>query len=75
MDMNKQIVTEEDLIAFIGEDIEPFKTEEQAAVTDEDEKDYIPEYVSEEEVARENGCWIDDDGHWIPMDYDDEFYW
>ena len=72
MDMNKQIVTKEDLIAFITEGMEPYKPEEQAVI-DENEDDCIEEYISEEAVARENGCWIDDDGHWIPME--DEYDW
>ncbi len=27
-------------------------------------------FVTEEEVALENGCYIDDDGHWMPIDDD-----
>ena len=70
MEMNKQIITEEDLIAFIAEGMEPIKPEEQAAI-DEDEDGYTEEYVSEDEIARENGFWVDEDGHWRELDEDD----
>ncbi len=34
------------------------------------------EYETEEEYARSEGFWIDDDGNWIPIDeeYDDFLY-
>ena len=80
MEMNKQIITEEDLIAFIAEDIGQFKPEEPAKtgsasswVGDDEDVIWHPDLVTEEAVARENGCWIDDDGHWIPME--DEYDW
>ena len=34
-----------------------------------DEEDY---YESEEELARGEGFWIDDDGNWVMMDDDDD---
>lgn len=40
-----------------------------------DPKDFYPddmEFITEEELARSEGFYIDDDGHWVPMD-DDEF--
>ena len=37
-----------------------------------DDDDYGYEYESEEDIAEENGCFIDDDGNWIPMDDDME---
>ena len=36
------------------------------------EEDSGYEYVSEQDIAEENGCFIDDDGNWIPMDDDME---
>ncbi len=43
-----------------------------SASTDEDEYDYREDYVSEDDIARENGFWVDEDGHWreLPDDYD-----
>ena len=38
---------------------------------DPDERAY--EYESEEDLARGEGFYIDDDGNWIPMDDDDWF--
>lgn len=80
MEKKNQIVTEEDLIAFIAEDIEPPKPEKPAKtgstsswVKIDGEAVWHPDLVTEEAVARENGCWIDDDGHWIPME--DEYDW
>ena len=80
MEMKNQIVTEEDLIAFISEGIEPFKPEEPAETsasswvkTDEDVI-WHPDLVTEEAIARENGCWVDEDGHWQPIEYDDNWF-
>jgi len=44
----------------------------QSASTDEDDYDYREDYVSEDDIARENGFYVDDDGHWreLPDDYD-----
>ena len=39
------------------------------AIADDD--DYKEEYVSEEEIARENGFCLDEDCNWIPMDEED----
>ena len=81
MEMKYQPVTEEELIAFISESMDPFEADPPAAAgneapeaEDDDDECWRYEYVSEEEVARENGCWIDDDGHWVPID-DDEYDW
>lgn len=43
---------------------------EEFEFIEDDDCEY--EYVSEEDVAEENGCFIDDDGNWIPMDEDME---
>ena len=40
---------------------------------EEDEDDWEEEYVSESEIARENGFWVDDDGHWREMEDDDDW--
>ena len=37
------------------------------------DEDYKPEYITEEDVARENGFWVDEDGHWRELDEDDEW--
>ena len=29
------------------------------------------EYFTEDDIARENGCWVDEDGHWQPLPEDD----
>ncbi len=39
------------------------------AIADDD--DYEEEYVSEEEIARENGFCLDEDCNWIPIDEED----
>ena len=49
--------------------------EEALAEATEKYGDEDPEFVSEEEVARENGCTIDDDGHWIPIEDDEDDWW
>ena len=41
---------------------------------DDDDESWRDEYVSEDDIARENGFWIDDDGHWQPLD-DDDYGW
>lgn len=32
------------------------------------------ENFTEFDIARENGCWIDDDGNWVPLE-DDDYDW
>lgn len=38
-----------------------------------DDDDYEEEYVSEEEIARENGFYLDEDCNWIPMDEEEDW--
>lgn len=33
-----------------------------------DAEDWDDEYISEEDAAEDCGCYIDDDGNWVPMD-------
>ena len=35
-----------------------------------EELELYEDHVTEAEIARENGCHIDDDGDWQPMDED-----
>ena len=53
--------TEEDRREY--EELEKFRAEED---------DYMEEYESIDDIARGEGFWIDDDGHWqeLPDDYD-----
>ena len=81
MEMKYQPVTEDKIIAFISESMDPFEADSPAAtqstspeIKDDEDDGLLYEYVSEEEVALENGCWIDDDGQWVPMD-DNELDW
>ena len=77
MSMNRQIITDDDLIAFIAEGMEeyiPDGLEAESAADTDDEEDYVEEYVTEDDIARENGFWVDEDGHWQELD-DDLFDW
>ena len=40
---------------------------------EDDDYDYREDYESEEDLARGEGFWIDDDGHWVPIE-DDDWY-
>lgn len=48
----------------------------KAALVEERERQYEndDEYMSEEEWARSEGFYIDDDGNWVPDDEDDLYY-
>ena len=81
MEMKYQPVTEEDLIAFVSESIDPFEPDPPAAASsassgaeDDEDESWQYDYVSEDDIARENGFWIDDDGHWQELD-DDCYGW
>ncbi len=82
MEMKYQPVTEEELDAIFSRSTGPREAVPPAATSsmpseaedDEDEDEaWRYEYVSEDDIARENGCWIDDDGHWQPIE--DEYDW
>jgi hypothetical protein len=42
-------------------------------IDDEDEYEYREEYVTEDDIARENGFWVDEDGHWRELPDEDWF--
>ena len=42
-------------------------------VIEDDDYDYREEYVTEDDIARENGFWVDDDGHWRELPDEDWF--
>lgn len=70
MDMKYGIITEADLIAFIAESMDEFEPEE-AVEEDEsrsDRYDCWEDRVTEDDIARENGFWVDEDGHWQELD-------
>ena len=69
METNQEIVTEEDLIAFIAEHMDEFVPEEDR----EDGYDYPEDHVTEDDIARENGFWVDEDGHWRELDEEDDW--
>ena len=78
MENKYEPVSDEDIIALISESMDSVEEElpdldSGRSFEDDNNKSWRYEYISEEEVARENGCWIDDDGHWIPME--DEYDW
>jgi len=52
-------------------EIDRWEYEELEKIRQED-GDYEEEYVSIDDIARGEGFWIDDDGHWqeLPDDYD-----
>ena len=41
---------------------------------EDDDDDYREEYVSIDDIARGEGFWIDDDGHWRELPDDDDWY-
>ena len=40
-------------------------------IADAEEEDWEDYYESEDDLARGEGFWVDDDGNWIPMEDDD----
>lgn len=65
-----RIVTEDELTPELREEL---GIDENGNRIDDDE-DYEPEYVSIDDIARENGFWIDDDGHWRELPDDDDWF-
>ena len=65
-----RIVTEDELTPELREEL---GIDENGNRIDDDE-DYEPEYVSIDDIARENGFWIDDDGHWQELPDDDDWF-
>ena len=81
MEMKYQLTTEEDLIAFISDLIEPFRADPPAAAgnsvseaEDDEDESWRYDYVSEDYIARDNCFGVDEDGHWRELD-DDEYDW
>lgn len=70
MEMKHDIITEEDLIAFIAESMDEFEPEDavEEDTSQECRYDYWEDRVTEDDIARENGFWVDDDGHWQELD-------
>ncbi len=66
---NGTIVKEEDLTPEMREDI---GIDENGNWIDEEEE-YEEEYVSIDDIARGEGFWIDDDGHWRELDEEDDW--
>ncbi len=62
------IVKEEDLTPKMREEI---GIDENGNPIEED--DYEEEYVSIDDIARSEGFWIDDDGHWRELDEEDDW--
>ncbi len=62
------IVKEENLTPEMREDI---GIDENGNRIEED--DYVEEYVSIDDIARGEGFWIDDDGHWRELDEEDDW--
>lgn len=58
-------------------DLTPELRKEIIGADDEEEGEYDirQDYESEEDFARGEGFWIDDDGHWVPIDEGDDLYW
>lgn len=56
----------------IDEDLFKVKNKEKSIPVDDDDYDYREDYASEDDIARENGFYVDEDGHWreLPDDYD-----
>ena len=67
-----RIVEEKDLTPELREEL---GIDENGNPIDDDDYDYRQDYVSEDEIARENGFYVDDDGHWRELDEDDDLYW
>lgn len=62
MKNNSNIDTEEKLIAAISASIAGTQKEESQLSSNSD--DYEENFVTEEEIARGNGYWVDEDGDW-----------
>ena len=59
----------------LGIDENGNRIDEDGNLIDEDEDDDSrEEYVSIDDIARSEGFWIDDDGHWRELPDDDDWY-
>ena len=66
------IVTEDELTPELREELGI--DENGNRIDDDDDYDYREEYISEDDIARENGFYVDDDGHWRELPDDDEWF-
>ena len=77
MKLEKQIATDEELISFVAENMDEYEPDEPGTEADaspeDDEEDFYEDHVTEDDIARENGFWVDDDGHWRELDEDDDW--
>ena len=65
------IVTEDELTPELREELGIDENGDR--IDDDDEYDYREDYVTEDDIARENGFYVDEDGHWQELPDDD--YW
>ena len=65
------IVTEDELTPELREELGIDENGDR--IDDDDDYDYLEEYVTEDDIARENGFYVDEDGHWQELPDDD--YW
>ena len=65
------IVTEDELTPELREELGIDENGDR--IDDDDDYDYREEYVTEDDIARENGFYVDEDGHWQELPDDD--YW
>ena len=65
------IITEDELTPELREELGIDENGKRIDGMDDD--DYEEEYVSEDDIARENGFWVDDDGHWRELPDEDWF--
>ena len=66
-----RIVTEDELTPELREELGIDENGDR--IDDDDDYDYREEYVTEDDIARENGFYVDEDGHWQELPDDD--YW
>lgn len=66
---DKTFITSEGIIVR-EEDLTP---EQRAEMEELECEEFEPEYISEEDFARGEGFWIDEDGHWVPLDDEDDW--
>ena len=75
MEKNHQVITEEMIFAdfvSVPDGFVPGPEDSGDGSGEYVSRKYVPEeYFTEADIARENGCWIDDDGHWQPFSGDD----
>ena len=75
MEKNHKVITEEMILADFAATLEgsvPGPEDSGDGSGEYASRQYVPEdYFTEDDIARENGCWVDEDGHWQPLPEDD----